>query len=200
MEPRGIKHFKDAAAFRAWLEKNHARSQELWVGYYKKHTGRPSITWPESVDEALCFGWIDGLRKAVDEHSFTIRFTPRRPKSIWSAINTRRAKALIKSGAMQPAGLAAFKARTAKRSGVYSFEQRHTIELDPAHVKLFRRVPAAWEFFQAQPPGYRRRMAWWITSAMRETTRRSRLEKLIAHSALRQRVPQFSPTGKKEQR
>jgi uncharacterized protein YdeI (YjbR/CyaY-like superfamily) len=196
MEPTKIKFFKDPKAFRAWLLRHHASATELWVGYYKKGTGRPSITWPESVDEALCFGWIDGLRRGVDETSFVIRFTPRREKSIWSKVNTRRARALIKSGAMQPTGLAAFKARTSERSGIYLFEQK-SIELDPKYAKIFRRNRGAWKFFEAQPPGYRKIASGWVVRAKQESTRLARLEKLIAHSAAGERIPLFTRWKKK---
>jgi uncharacterized protein YdeI (YjbR/CyaY-like superfamily) len=191
-----IKHFKSREDFRGWLEKHHASQPELWVGYYKKHTGRASITWPESVDEALCFGWIDGLRKSIDDVSFTIRFTPRRPNSIWSAVNTRRAKSLIESGAMQPAGLAAFKKRKDNRSGVYSFEQR-SVDLDPKYAGILRRNAAAWKFYQKQPASYRKAANWWVVSAKQEATRLSRLNRLIAHSAAGEHIPQFSRWRKK---
>ena len=194
-----VKHFKNREAFRAWLAKNHARERELWVGYYKKDSGRASITWPESVDEGLCYGWIDGLRKSVDEISYTIRFTPRRPGSIWSAINTRRANELIKSGDMQAAGLAAFKLRKAFRSGIYTYEQR-SAELDDKYAKLIRRNGAAWKFYQAQPPGYRKLANWWVVSAKLEATRLARLEKLITHCANGERLPQWARPAKKKPR
>ena len=196
MQPSKVRYFKTQAAFRAWLERNHATATELWVGYYKKDTGRASITWPQSVDEALCFGWIDGIRKSVDEHSYTIRFTPRRAGSVWSAINTRRAGELIRLGAMQPAGLAAFKLRKEDRSGVYSFEQR-TVELDEKYAKVFRRNRAAWVFYQSQPPGYRKLTSHWVISAKQEATRLARLEKLIAHSSAGERIPQLARPKKK---
>jgi uncharacterized protein YdeI (YjbR/CyaY-like superfamily) len=186
-----IKHFRRPSEFRAWLEKNHARERELWVGYYKKHTGRKTITWTESVDEALCFGWIDGLRQAVDEHSYATRFTPRRPTSAWSAINLRKVKALVKSGKMRPAGLAAYKARRDKTSPGYSIASRST-ELDAPYAKLLRKHPAAWTFFQAQPPGYRKMVGHWITGAKQESTRRERLELLIAHSSRGERLPRYT--------
>jgi len=194
-----VKHFKNREAFTAWLAKNHARERELWVGYYKKDSGRASITWPESVDEGLCYGWIDGLRKSVDEISYTIRFTPRRPGSIWSAINTRRANELIKSGDMQAAGLAAFKLRKAFRSGIYTYEQR-SAELDDKYAKLIRRNGAAWKFYQAQPPGYRKLANWWVVSAKLEATRLARLEKLITHCANGERLPQWARPAKKKPR
>jgi uncharacterized protein YdeI (YjbR/CyaY-like superfamily) len=191
-----IKHFKTPEAFRAWLEKHHASERELWVGYYKKHTGRASITWPESVDQALCFGWIDGLRRGVDEEVFAIRFTPRRPNSIWSAVNVGRVKALIRSGAMQPAGLAAFKALKENRSVVYSFEQR-SVDLDPKYAKILRLNAAAWKFYEKQPASYRKAANWWVMSAKHEATRLSRLDRLITHSAAGERIPQFTRWRKK---
>jgi uncharacterized protein YdeI (YjbR/CyaY-like superfamily) len=188
-----VKHFKNPEALRAWLEKHHATQRELWVGYYRKDCGRPSITWQELVEVALCYGWIDGIRQKVDEISYTNRFTPRRPGSIWSTINTKTARALIASGAMQPAGLAAFKLRKARRSGIYSFELPGT-ELSRKHEQMFRRNRTAWAFYQAQPPGYRKMVNGWVVRAKREATQLSRLEQVIAHSAKGERVPQFSRT------
>jgi uncharacterized protein YdeI (YjbR/CyaY-like superfamily) len=186
-----VRHFKTPAEFRAWLEKHHTTKRELWVGYYKKHTGRPSITWPQSVDEALCFGWIDGVRRPVDEHSYAIRFTPRKPTSNWSAINLRRVKALVKSGQMRPAGLAAYKARRDKTSTGYSIASL-PVDLDPVYAKLLRKNPAAWKFFQAQPPGYRKMVNHWVTNAKQESTRLSRLETVMLHSAREERIPRYS--------
>ena len=157
-------HFKSAAEFRQWLEANHDRVAELWVGFYKKNSGRTGITYGEAVDEALCFGWIDGLKKRVDELSYTHRFSPRKPRSIWSLINIRRAKELKKLGRMTPAGLKAFEARDPERSGMYSFENRPR-KLDAAHERIFRADKKAWAFFQAQPPGYQRTACWWVMSA-----------------------------------
>jgi uncharacterized protein YdeI (YjbR/CyaY-like superfamily) len=175
--------FPTAADWRAWLERNHAETQELWVGFYKRLTGRPSITWPESVDEALCFGWIDGVRKSIDESSYVIRFTPRRSRSNWSAVNIKRAQELIATGRMQPAGLRAFEQRQDERSAVYAYEQRHSARLDEADEQQLRSNAAAWRFFQAQPPSYQKAAAWWIISAKQEATRRRRLATLIEDSA-----------------
>jgi uncharacterized protein YdeI (YjbR/CyaY-like superfamily) len=186
-----ITFFKSRADFRKWLEKHHTTAQELWVGYYKKDSGRPSITWPESVDEALCFGWIDGLRKSVDEISYKIRFTPRKPRSIWSAVNIKRAEELLLEGRMQPAGQRAFEARLENRSGIYSYEQRKA-ELDDPYGAKFRQNRGAWEFFEAQPASYRRAAIWWVLSARKEETRLKRLEKLIAESAQGRRISQFT--------
>lgn len=180
--------FPTPADFRRWLEQNHESKTELWVGFHKKGSGQPSITWPESVDEALCFGWIDGIRKSVDAESYVIRFTPRRTGSIWSSINTRRAKELISKERMQPAGLLAFKARDPAKSGVYSFEQRNAAKLDPEAERRFKANKRAWKFFESQPPGYRRTVIWWVVSARQEATRARRLETLIEDSAGGRRI------------
>ena len=181
------KFFQTPAAFRKWLAANHGKSRELWVCFYKRHSGKPSINWPESVEEALCFGWIDGVRKRIDDASYKIRFSPRKPNSIWSAVNIRIAQRLIDEKRMQPAGLKAFEARKEYRSGIYSYEQRSPELVEPYFGKL-KRNKAAWEFFQAQPPSYRKMMNWWIVSAKQESTRLSRLHKLIELSAKQQRL------------
>jgi uncharacterized protein YdeI (YjbR/CyaY-like superfamily) len=173
------KFFATPKEFREWLEKHHADTSELWVGFYKKDSGRPSITWPESVDEALCVGWIDGLRRSIDGDSYMIRFTPRRAGSIWSAVNTRRAKELIEAGRMRPAGLRAFEGRDPAKTNLYSFEQREAAKLDPDMEKRFRANRKAWAFFQAQPPGYRRLAMFRIMSAKQQETRERRLAALI---------------------
>ncbi len=179
--------FASPEALRKWFAKHHASATELHLGYYKKGLGKPSVTWPESVDEALAFGWIDGVRHSIDEESYTIRFTPRRPNSIWSAINIRRIEALTAEGRMRPAGLRAFESRRENRAGLYSYETRPT-ELDEPYAGLFRKHKAAWAFFQVQPPGYRKVIIWWVISAKREETRLNRLEKLITESARGKRV------------
>lgn len=172
---------------RAWFRKHHATAQEFWVGFHKKHTGKPSITWPESVDEALCVGWIDGIRKTIDEESYMIRFTPRRRGSIWSAVNIKRVEALSKEERIQAAGLAALADRRENKSGIYSYEQR-TEKLPEPYAGLLQKNKAAWKFFRAQPPSYRKTIGWWVVSAKQEETRRKRLEKLIAASASRERL------------
>lgn len=161
---------------------NHDAASELVVGFHKAHTGKPSLTWPESVDEALCFGWIDGVRHRVDEDRYTIRFTPRRRNSLWSFVNVRRVKVLSDEGRMRPAGLAAFEARRAERGGAYSFEQPLT-ELSSAEIRTFKANKPAWRFFEGQPPGYRKTVVFWVTSAKRPETRTRRLETLISDSA-----------------
>jgi uncharacterized protein YdeI (YjbR/CyaY-like superfamily) len=171
--------FATPQEFRAWFEDNHADADELLVGFYKKGSGRPSITWPESVDEALCFGWIDGVRRRIDGESYSIRFTPRRARSLWSAVNTARAGELIAEGRMTPAGLAAFEARDEARSATYSYEQRHSARLSPEHEARLRADPAAWERFQSRPPSWRRAAIYWVTSAKKPETQERRLAKLI---------------------
>ncbi|MEW6732760.1 MAG: YdeI/OmpD-associated family protein [Acidobacteriota bacterium] len=186
-----IKFFKSPGDFRKWLEKHHTTAQELWVGYYKKSSGKASITWPESVGEALCFGWIDGLRKSVDEFSYTIRFTPRRPGSIWSVVNIKHVQELSAKGLMQPAGLAAFQARKENKSGIYSYEQRSD-KLDEPYEVLLKQNKAAWNFFYAQSPSYRKAAIWWVVSAKKEETRLKRLDKLIEDSAQGRTIAQFT--------
>lgn len=172
---------------RAWFRKNGARDREVWVGFRKKGTGRASVTWPESVDEALCWGWIDGVRKSIDETAYKIRFTPRKPKSYWSEVNVKRAEALIAEGRMTPAGLAAFEARDPGRTAEYSFEARHR-GLSAADEKAFRKNRAAWTFFEAQPPGYRKLASWWVVSAKKDETRSRRLATLVADSEAGRRL------------
>ena len=187
--------FKTPADFRKWLEKHHATVPELWVGFHKKGSGKPSITWPESVDEALCVGWIDGIRKNVDETSYMIRFTRRKPGSIWSAINIKRAGELIELGRMKPAGLQAFENRKKDRSRRYSYEQAGS-KLESDHEKRFRADPAAWTFFTAQAPGYQKTCCWWVASAKKEETRLRRLEILIAASGRNEKLDWMKPSKK----
>ena len=182
-----IVYFPNPALLREWFERNHATATELWVGFRKKDSGVASITWPESVDAALCFGWIDGIRKGVDATSYKIRFTPRKASSTWSNVNIRRAQELAELGQIEAAGRKALAARRENRSGIYSYEQRNE-ELPEMYAKVFRRSKAAWKFFQAQPPGYRKQLMWWIVSAKQEATRVTRLQKLIAASASLQRL------------
>jgi uncharacterized protein YdeI (YjbR/CyaY-like superfamily) len=181
--------FPTPADFRKWLEKNHDKVPELLVGFYKKGSGKPSITWPESVDEALCFGWIDGIRRTIDDESYSIRFTPRRARSIWSAVNVKRVAELTKLGRMHPAGLRAFEARDPKRSYAYSFEQRKEgRKLAPEYQAKLEANKKAWTFFQAQAPYYQRTASWWVMSAKKEETRLRRLATLIDDSARGRRI------------
>ena len=193
MQPEGPVFFASLAQFRRWLERHHAKAGELWVGFHKVHTGRPSLTWPQSVDEALCFGWIDGRRKSLGSDAYVIRFTKRRATSIWSNINVRRMGELEALGLVRPAGRAAFAARKAERTGVYSAENRSA--LTAAMETRFRAKKKAWTFFAAQPPSYRRTCAHWVVTAKREETRERRLAELIATSARAERLPQFVGSG-----
>ncbi|RPI34491.1 MAG: bacteriocin-protection protein [Chloroflexota bacterium] len=177
-----VTFFENPSQFRQWLEENHDKAQELWVGYYKKASGKASITWPESVDQALCFGWIDGIRKSVGGDSYTIRFTPRRPRSNWSTVNINRVHQLIEIGLMQPAGLKAFEERIQEKSGIYSYE-RDSAHLADAYEEQLRQNPEAWKFYKAQPPGYQKVAAYWVMSAKKEETRLKRLATLIEDSA-----------------
>ena len=182
--------------WRAWLARHHATAPELLVGFYKRGTGRPSITWPESVDHALCYGWIDGVRKSLGAESYTIRFTPRRPGSTWSRINLKRVEDLEALGLMQPAGRAAHAARTAAKSGIYSYEQRAHARLTPEQERTFKRNRKAWTYFQAEAPWYRRTATFWVASAKREETRAKRLATLIADSAAGRRIGPLERPGK----
>ncbi len=175
--------FATPAAWRAWLARHHDISTELVVGFHKKDSGRPSITWPESVDQALCFGWIDGVRRRIDETSYTIRFTPRRKGSTWSSVNIARVAELTRLGLMDPAGMAAYEVRSESKSGIYAYEQRKHAELPEAMERQFKRTRKAWAFFQAQPAGYRWTATWWVVSAKKEETRVRRLAALIEDSA-----------------
>lgn len=180
--------FPTPEAFRAWLEANHQQASELWVGYYKKKTGIPSMTWPESVDEALCYGWIDGLRKSIDEQRYKIRFSPRKAGSHWSAVNIERVGVLKKEGRMQPAGLEAFARRTEKNSRRAGYEQK-SVALPPEYEAHIRAHPDAWAFFEALAPSYKKNSIWWVMQAKREETRQRRLRILIESSAEGKKIP-----------
>jgi uncharacterized protein YdeI (YjbR/CyaY-like superfamily) len=173
--------FKTPDAFRAWLEKHHKTATELWVGYYRKASGRPTITWQQSVDEALCFGWIDGIRKKIDDNAYTNRFTARRPGSNWSAINIEKVALLTKQKRMRPAGVAAFKQRTAAKSRIYNYEQKEVdVRFEPALERQFKKNKKAWAFFQTLPPYYRRGEIRWVNGAKQADTRQRRLDKVMA--------------------
>lgn len=178
MEP---KFFAAPGDLRKWFEKNHDKETELSVGFYKKGSGKPSITWPESVDQALCFGWIDGVRHRIDDEAYKIRFTPRKPRSIWSSVNIKRMGELIEEGLVQQAGLEAYAKRDEGRSRVYSFEQEN-IQLEKAQEAKFKKNKKAWKFFESQPPSYRKPALWWVVSAKQDATRTRRLEALIKDS------------------
>ena len=183
-----VKFFKSSDEFRTWLEENHNKAQELWVGFYKKDAQEKGITYQEAVDQALCYGWIDGVRKRIDEVSYTIRLTPRKPRSIWSAVNINRFVELEEIGRVRPPGLKAFEERDQKRSGLYSYEQRSR-GLDGAYEKQFKANEKAWEFFRAQPPWYQRTASWWVMSAKKEETRLKRLATLIEDSEQGRTIP-----------
>jgi uncharacterized protein YdeI (YjbR/CyaY-like superfamily) len=194
---RKPRFFATPALFRRWLAAHHETAAELVVGFHKKATGRPSLTWPESVDEALCFGWIDGVRRSLGDRAYTIRFTPRRARSIWSAVNVARVAALTMAGRMTPAGLRAFAARTPERTGVYSFERARAAVLAPREEALLRASPGAAAFFDARPPWYRRTAIHWVVSAKREDTRRRRLDRLIDDSAAGRTIPPLTRPARK---
>jgi uncharacterized protein YdeI (YjbR/CyaY-like superfamily) len=182
-------HFANAAAFRRWLEKNHAACAEFVVGFYKKDSGRGGLTYAEAVDEALCFGWIDGIVRRIDEFSYCHRFTPRKPGSIWSNTNVTHVARLTAAGKMHAAGLAAYASRDPAKTGIYSFEKtKAPPALPPSFARRFKAHPAAWNFFRQQPPGYRRLQLHHIVEAKQEATRLRRLEKLIAASAAGRRL------------
>jgi uncharacterized protein YdeI (YjbR/CyaY-like superfamily) len=182
-------YFAAPEEFRAWLEANHEVAPELIVGYFKKGSGRPSMTWPESVDQALCFGWIDGIGRGIDDERYCIRFTPRRTRSIWSARNIRRFGELDSSGLAMPTGRAAFAARREDRSAIYSHEQDDPAVLTSEGDARFRASSTGWEYFAAQAPSYRKAAIHWVTSAKRPETRERRLDRLIASCEAGEQVP-----------
>ena len=189
--------FQSASDFRKWLASNHDKVHELWVGFYKKGSDKGGVSYLEAVDEALCFGWIDGLKKRVDDVSYTHRFTPRKAKSTWSAVNIKRAGELQQLGRMAPPGLKTFAGRDEQKAKQYSYE-RSTCKLGSAYEKTFRRNAKAWDFFQVQPPGYRRSATWWVISAKREETRDKRLARLIETSQHRRRLDMLVSPGKRK--
>jgi uncharacterized protein YdeI (YjbR/CyaY-like superfamily) len=182
------KYFESAEHFRAWLEESHASATELIVGFRKVGSGLPSMTWSESVDVALCFGWIDGVRKRIDDTSYLIRFTPRRRGSIWSRVNLAKVQELTAQGRMRPAGIAAYDARSGRKTGVYAFEQEHPVELAAAEVRAFKRNKVAWKYFEASAPSYRKIITYWVASAKQPATRARRLAQLIQACAEERRI------------
>ncbi|GMV08791.1 MAG TPA: YdeI/OmpD-associated family protein [Gemmatimonadaceae bacterium] len=187
-------YFSSPGEWRAWLARHHASATEIWVGFHKVGTGRPSLTWPQSVDEALCYGWIDGIRKRVDDERYVIRFTPRKPTSTWSAVNIRRVAELEALGHMREPGRKAFAARREERSATYSYERRPTAFGEP-YAKAFQKHRAAWTFFEAQPAGYRGTAIAWVMSAKQEATRERRLAQLIQDSAQKKRLSLLARTN-----
>ena len=194
--PPKIRYFGSAAEFRKWLEANHDKAAELWLGVYRKSANKKGMTYQEALDEALCFGWIDGVRKSVDDESFTQRFSPRKRTSTWSHVNVNRVQELIRLGRMAVPGLAAFEARDDRKTGRYSYEQSGS-PLDAVLEKRFRANRKAWKFFQAQPPYYQRTMKWFIMSARQEATRMKRLGILIDHCERGERVGAGSGSSKR---
>jgi uncharacterized protein YdeI (YjbR/CyaY-like superfamily) len=188
--------FEAPVRLRSWFARRHSRAKELWLGFRKRATGKPSVTWPEAVDEALCVGWIDGVRRSLDGASYVIRFTPRRPGSRWSLVNVRRVRALERAGRMRAAGRAAFAKRDAKKTGAYAHEREHA-SFSPVQLAAVRADAAAWRFFSAQPPWYRRTATYWVVSARREETRARRMAALIRASAAGRRI---APLARSEAR
>jgi len=190
MTPR---FFRAPADFRAWLHAHHGTETELWIGFYKVKSGKGGMVYREALDEALCYGWIDGLVRRVDEDCYAQRFTPRRRDSTWSLVNTRRVKDLIAQGRMHPAGLAAFEGRDRKKAGLYSFEQQQEARLAPSFARQLKANAAARAFFEAQPRGYRRLATWWVMSAKKEETRARRFARLLDDSAAGRRINAVTP-------
>ena len=189
-----LRFFRTSAQLRKWLDKNHDRETELWIGFHRTDSGKGGITYAQALDEALCYGWIDGIRKKLDETSFTTRFTPRKKNSIWSNVNVRHIERLTRDGRMMPPGIAAFDGKDEKRVGIYSFE-REAAQLEPAMKTRFRKNLKAWKFFESQPPYYRKLAAWYVISAKRDETRDKRLTELIKYSAKEERLPPFVPAS-----
>lgn len=187
LEPHDVLFLETPAELRDWFEAHHQTAPDLWLGYHLKATGKPTISWSEAVDEALCVGWIDSIRKRLDATTSAQRFTPRRKGSTWSAINVAKVAALTAEGRMRPAGLAAFAARTDGNTAIYSYE-RPAAAFSDEELDRFRAVPAAWADWEARPPSYRRTVTHWVTSAKGEATRARRLESLIADSAAGEKV------------
>ncbi|MGE5860899.1 MAG: YdeI/OmpD-associated family protein [Ignavibacteria bacterium] len=189
-----IKFFNSSRELRSWFEKNHDKKQEQLIAFYKKDSGKPSITYQEALDQALAFGWIDGVRKSIDEKSYMIRFTPRKPKSYWSAVNIKHVKRLMKLGSMHQSGIKVFESRDKEKSEKYSFE-RENVKLNSNYEKLFKANKKAWDFFQSKPPSYRKPALWWIMSAKQEETRLRRLDQLIKYSESGEKIPPLKRTG-----
>ena len=189
--------FPDAMAFGRWLEAHHASTTELWVGLYKKHAAQRGMTYVQAVEEALCWGWIDGVMRRIDDDRVMQRFTPRKAKSTWSLVNVAKVKALTEAGRMRPPGLATFKARDPKRTGIYSFEKAPE-RFSASQARLFERDRAAWNWFKSQAPSYQRVATHWVVTAKQEATRERRLTSLIAHCAAGKKLRQFTPVDQRK--
>lgn len=197
--PINIKFFETQDAFRKWLEKNHNKKDELWLAYYKKSSGKESITYKQAVDEALCFGWIDGIVKGIDEEKYCQRYTPRRPNSIWSAVNIKKIAELTKAGKMHETGLKAFNNRDLKQAGLYSFEQKEII-MPAAFLKKLKSNKNAWKYFNNMPKGYQKTATWWVISAKQESTRLRRLDTLIKDSEAGRKIALLTPLKEKQKK
>jgi uncharacterized protein YdeI (YjbR/CyaY-like superfamily) len=189
--------FATPEEFGAWLEENHATATEVLVGFHKRGSGKPSITWPESVEQALCFGWIDGVRRSLGDESYTIRFSPRKPNSTWSRVNLEKVEELKQRGLMRPAGLRVYDERREAKTGIYSYEQREAAELPAEYEERLSANAAAWKFWTSRSPSYRKAAVWWVVSAKKEETRERRLASLIEHSQSGRTVPPLTPPGKR---
>jgi uncharacterized protein YdeI (YjbR/CyaY-like superfamily) len=191
-----VHYFASPAELRDWFDANHETASELWLGYHRKATSRPTVSWSDAVDEALCVGWIDSIRYRVDDERSRQRFTPRRKGSIWSAINIAKVAQLMKEGRMRPAGLAAFERRSEAKSGVYSYENRHLAAFSPEEQAAFRANDSAWSWFASRPASYRTGATWWVVSAKRDETRQRRFVELVAESAEGRMPRQLTPPGR----
>jgi uncharacterized protein YdeI (YjbR/CyaY-like superfamily) len=191
-----VHFFASPAELRDWLDANHETAAELWLGYHKKATGRPTVSWSEAVDEALCVGWIDSVRYSIDAERSRQRFTPRRKGSNWSSINIAKVAELTAEGRMRPAGLAAFEQRAEAKSGVYSYENRHVAAFNPAEEAAFRAEATAWAWFESRPPSFRTAATWWVVSAKRDETRQRRFAELVAESAAGRMPKHLTPPGR----
>jgi uncharacterized protein YdeI (YjbR/CyaY-like superfamily) len=196
MEMQTPVFFKSPNELHKWLQKKHSKATELWIGFYTVKSGKKAVAYKEALDEALCFGWIDGIRKNVDENSYAIRFTPRKKNSIWSNVNTKRMNELIKEGRVQPSGLSTFKNRTEEKTGIYSFEQ-DAHKLSPAFEKKFKASKKAWKFFTSRAPWYQRTCIHWVMSAKQEATRLTRLQTLINDSENERTIRGLTRSSKK---
>ena len=194
--PHDVRFFATSDELRDWFDTNHETADELWLGYYRKSTGRPSVDWPQAVDEALCVGWIDGVRYRLDDKAHAQRFTPRRKGSTWSAINVGKVAALTAEGRMRPAGIAAFQARTPERTAIYSYE-RETAAFSDEDAERFRANEAAWTDWERRPASYRKAATHWVTSAKQQATRERRLANLIEDSAAGRKPKALTPPGER---
>ncbi len=196
LQPKKIKFFKTQKSFRKWLEINHTKKTELWVGYYKKSSGKKSITYKQALEEVLCFGWIDGIARGIDEEKYSQRYTPRRKGSVWSTINIKKAEELIKNKKMHPFGLHVYKNRDIKKTGLYSNEQKE-IKFPAGFLKQLKSNKTAWKFFSNMPPGYKKTATWWVISPKQDETKKRRLNVLIRDSEVGRKIGSITPMKEK---